>query len=275
MIYSDLTVEELKNLNKEHLVVLFPIGAIEQHGPHLPLGTDSYIAETIAKKIESKAPDKIVLLPTLFYGVSGSYGGSLDVDNRVFEELLMGIAKSVLNNGFRKMFFLNGHGGNQSYLEDVIASLNVEYPYAATIPLYLSGKRGIQALKKVNFKYWVRHADEIETSLIMAMNEKLVRKDKIIDETGLLKTKDYKPLDEGTLKLFLPWEYESISGVYGEPSKASKETGEFLLEEATEEILDIINQFEKITQKIEKIISQKEESNNNNTNPESNQVPKA
>ncbi|MCX8016225.1 MAG: creatininase family protein [Patescibacteria group bacterium] len=264
MIYSDLTVEELKNLNKEHLVVLFPMGAIEQHGPHLPLGTDSYIAENIAKKIEQKAPDKIVLLPTLFYGVSGSYAGSLDVDNRIFEELTLGISKSVLNNGFRKIFFLNGHGGNQSYLEDVIASLNIEYPYAATIPLYLSGKRGVQALKKVNFKYWVRHADEIETSLMMAINEKLVQKEKVIDETGLLKTKDYKPLDEGTLKLFLPWEYESVSGVYGEPSKASKEIGEFLLDEAAEEILDIINQFEKITQKIEKIISQQKEENNLN-----------
>jgi len=97
---------------------------------------------------------------------------------------------------------------------------------------------------------------------MMAMNEKLVIQDKIVDEVGLLKTKDYKPLDEGTLKLFLPWEYESKSGVYGEPSKASKEIGEFLWEEAAEEILDIINQFEKITQKIEKFISQREAENN-------------
>jgi len=262
MVYSDLTAEEIKNLNKEHLVVLFPIGAIEQHGFHLPVGTDSYIAENIAKRIEKKAKDKIVLLPTLFYGVSGNYGGSLDIDDDVFQKTILSISNGVLNSGFRKMFFLNGHGGNQSYFEDIIATLNTEYPYAATIPLYLSGKRGIQALKKVNFKYWIRHADEIETSLMLAINEKLVIKDKIVDEIGLLKTKDYKPLDEGTLKLFLPWEYESKSGVYGEPSKASKETGEFLLEEAAEEILDIINQFEKITQKIEKIISQKEAENN-------------
>ncbi|MDD3614487.1 MAG: creatininase family protein [Candidatus Pacebacteria bacterium] len=273
MIYSELTVEEIKNLNKDHVVVLFPLGAIEQHGFHLPVGTDAFIAENIAKRVEKKAKDKIVLLPTLPYGVSGGYAGSLKVNDKTFKQIVLEIGQSVLDNGFRKIFLLNGHGGNQSYLEDITATLNVEYPYTATIPLYLSGKRGIQALKKVNYKYWIRHADEIETSLMLAMNEKLVSMDKIVDETGLLKTKDYKPLDEGTLKLFLPWEYESKSGVYGEPSKASKEIGEFLWEEAAEEILDIINQFEKITQKIEKFISQRE--NENHKTLENEEVSKA
>lgn len=258
MIYANLTTEELKDLNKEHLVVLFPIGSIEQHGPHLPVDTDSRIIETIALRTEKKAPDKIVLLPTLYYGVAAGYAGSLSISDQAFKGLILGVAKSLLEQGFKKIFFLNGHGGNQSYVEDVVTELNSEYPYAATIPLYLSGKRGTQALRKVGFKYWIRHADEIETSLMLVINEKLVKKDKIIDEVGPLKTKDYKPFDEGTLKLFLPWEYESKSGVYGEPSKANKEIGEFLLEEAVEELLDIILQFEKITKKIEKIELEKQ-----------------
>jgi len=148
MIYSELTVEEIKNLDKGHVVALFPLGAIEQHGFHLPVGTDAFIAENIAKRVEEKAKDKIVLLPTLSYGVSGGYSGSLNVDDKTFKQIVLGISQSALDNGFRKMFFLNGHGGNQSYLEDVIATLNIEYPYAATIPLYLSGKRGVQALKR-------------------------------------------------------------------------------------------------------------------------------
>ncbi|MDP2855532.1 MAG: creatininase family protein, partial [bacterium] len=160
---------------------------------------------------------------------------------------------------------LNGHGGNQNYFEEIVSSLNVDYPYAATIPLYLSGKRGTQALKRVGYKYWIRHADEIETSIILAIDEKLVRKDKIVDEIGPFKTKDYKPFDEGTLKLFLPWEYESESGVYGEPSKATKEAGNFLFNEAAEELLDLITQFEKITKKIEKIEAEKQNNNLENT----------
>jgi creatinine amidohydrolase/Fe(II)-dependent formamide hydrolase-like protein len=254
MIYAHLTTEEIKNLNKDHLVVLFPIGSIEQHGPHLPVNTDTLIIEKIASITEKKAPDKIVLLPTFPFGVAAGYPGSLSISDQAFKGVILGVAKSILEQNFKKIFLLNGHGGNQSYIEDIVTELNSEFPYAATIPLYLSGKRGTQALRKIGFKYWIRHADEIETSLMLAINESLVRRDKIVDEVGPLKTKDYKPFDEGALKLFLPWEYESKTGVYGEPSKASKEIGEFLLEEASEELLDIISQFEKITKKIEKIL---------------------
>lgn len=262
MIYANLTSEEIKNLDKDHLVFIFPLGAIEQHGAHLPVDTDSRIVESIAKKTESKAPDKIVVLPTFSFGVAGGgYSGSITVSDREFKQIVLDVCKSILAQGFKKIFLLNGHGGNQSYVEDIATDLNVDFPYAVTIPLYLSGKRGTQALKKVGFKYWIRHADEIETSLMLAIDEKSVRKDKIIDETGLLKTKDYKPLDEGTLKLFLPWEYESKSGVYGEPSKATKEAGDFLFNEAAEELLDLITQFEKITKKIEKIEAEKQNNN--------------
>lgn len=265
MFFAQLTADEIRDLNKEHLVVLFPVGAIEQHGPHLPVDTDARIVEAIAKKVESKSPEKIIVLPTFSYGVVGTRPGSLDIDYRLFEQAILGISKSALDQGFKKIFFLNGHGGNQNYFEEIVSSLNVDYPYAATIPLYLSGKRGTQALKKVGFKYWIRHADEIETSLMMVIDEKSVRKDKIVDEIGPFKTKDYKPFDEGILKLFLPWEYESESGVYGEPSKATKEAGIFLLNEAAEELLDLITQFEKITKKIEKIEAEKQNNNLENT----------
>lgn len=257
MFFAQLTADEIRDLNKEHLVVLFPVGAIEQHGPHLPVDTDARIVEAIAKKMESKSPEKIVVLPTFSYGVVGTRPGSLDIDYRPFEQAVLGISKSALDQGFKKIFFLNGHGGNQNYFEEIVSSLNVDYPYAATIPLYLSGKRGAQALRRVGYKYWIRHADEIETSLILAIDEKLVHKDKIVDEIGPLKTKDYKPFDEGTLKLFLPWEYESKTGVFGEPSRATKEIGEILLDEAAEELLDLVIQFEKITKKIEKIEADK------------------
>jgi len=275
MIYSNLTAEEIKNLNKEHLVVVFPIGSIEQHGAHLPVDTDSRIVEAIAKKAESKAPDKIVTLPLLSYGVAGAgYPGSLTVFDREFKQVILDVAKSILEEGFKKIFLLNGHGGNQSYVEDIATDLNVDFPYAATIPLYLSGKRGTQALRKIGFKYWIRHADEIETSLMLAIDEFSVKKDKIVDEVGPLKTKDYKPFDEGALKLFLPWEYESKSGVYGEPSKATKEIGQFLLDEAAEELLDIITQFEKITKKIEKIeLAKQSEVNNQPTQAAPNESP--
>jgi creatinine amidohydrolase len=258
MIYANLTSEEIKNLNKEHLVILFPVGAIEQHGPHLPVDTDARIVEAIAKNVEEKLPEKIIVLPTFSFGVVGTRPGSLDIDYRLFEEAILGISKSALEQGFKKIFFLNGHGGNQNYFEEIVSTLNVDYPYAATIPLYLSGKRGTQALKKVGFKYWIRHADEIETSLMLAIDEKSVKKDKIVDEVGPLKTRDYKPFDEGALKLFLPWEYESQSGVYGEPSKATKEIGKILLNEAADELIDLVTQFEKITQKIEKIEAEKQ-----------------
>jgi creatinine amidohydrolase len=270
MIYTKFTTEEIKDLPKEHLVVVLPIGAIEQHGPHLPLDTDSRIVEAIAKRAEEKAPDKIMLLPLLPYGVTQpNYPGSITVGDQAFKQTLVEIARSVLNEGFKKIFFLNGHGGNQSYVEDAVTDLNIEFPSAATIPLYLSGKRGRQALRKVGFKYWIRHADEIETSIMLFIDEKSVRKDKIIDEVGILKTSDYKPFDEGTLKLYLPWEYETKSGVYGEPSKATKEIGEFLLEEAANELIDIIIQFEKITQKIERLELQRkmmEEASGNDNN---------
>ncbi|MDP2856342.1 MAG: creatininase family protein, partial [bacterium] len=103
MFFAQLTADEIKDLNKEHLVVLFPVGAIEQHGPHLPVDTDARIVEAIAKKVESKSPEKIIVLPTFSYGVVGTRPGSLNIDYRLFELAILGISKSALDEVFKKI----------------------------------------------------------------------------------------------------------------------------------------------------------------------------
>lgn len=251
MFYGKLTTNEIDNLDKQQLVVLFPIGTVEQHGAHLPSDTDSRIAQGIAKKVEEKNPQGIVVLPTFNYGVVGTMPGNLELTKNSFEAAILDICKSVLGQGFNKIFLLNGHSGNQNYLTDIVGELNSgDAPCAMTIPLYLSGERGFRALKQVGFNDWIRHGDEVETSLVLALDNNLVKKDKIKDETGLIKTKDFKPLDDGIIKLGLSWGCETKIGICGEPSKATKEIGEFLLNEAAEEILDMIKQFEDIIEKV-------------------------
>ena len=116
MKLAELTWQDAGALDRE-VVVLIPTGSLEQHGPHLPLFTDSILATAAAEAIEARLSDKVLLTPTAWLGCSGHhlpFSGSLSASFEGYEDTLIQIVESMIPHGFIKFLFINGHGGNVS-----------------------------------------------------------------------------------------------------------------------------------------------------------------
>src|SRR5438874_9545646 len=130
----EMTRSEANKAGLESLLV-FPLGATEQHGPHLPVGTDSMLVEAVAERAVQSLPDSVpaVLAPTLPVGSSAHhvpFGGTLSMTTLSFYGVLMDLGRSAASAGFRRMFFLNGHGGNHEIAQVAARDLGLELPIA-------------------------------------------------------------------------------------------------------------------------------------------------
>lgn len=116
-------------------LLVFPLGATEQHGPHLPLATDSILVELVAERAaeELAAELPVVVAPVLAFGSSAHhvpFGGTLSVTTNVYLRLLLDLGRSAAGSGYRRLFFLNGHGGNHELAQLAARDLALELPVA-------------------------------------------------------------------------------------------------------------------------------------------------
>lgn len=161
-------------------VALLPVGAVEQHGPHLPLGTDWYIASHIAHEA-AQAADRL-LLPGIPVGVSREhrqFWGTLDVSSPMLRDQAIAIARSAAVHLLRRIVFVNGHGSNCAALEEASRDLREEGVFAFVFNWWQSIGPWLAEL----FPDPTAHAGSIETSLMLAIDPGLVRRDRF-DEAG-------------------------------------------------------------------------------------------
>ena len=114
MKLAELTWQDIADLSRE-IVVLIPTGAVEQHGPHLPLATDTLLATAAAEDIEAQLPDVTLLTPTLWLGASlhhMPFAGTLSHSFAGYDEALKRVILSLAEHRFIKFMTINGHGGN-------------------------------------------------------------------------------------------------------------------------------------------------------------------
>src|SRR5215470_3562738 len=115
MLLENLSWPEVKRLKPGNKVVLFPLGSFEQHGPHLPLTTDTDLVTAITRRIEQKRAKQILCLPTLWPGHSTHhlfFPGTLSVRQMPYVQMVVELCHSIARMGAQKVFLLNGHGGN-------------------------------------------------------------------------------------------------------------------------------------------------------------------
>jgi creatinine amidohydrolase len=161
-------------------LVVLPVGATEQHGPHLPLGTDSLIVEHIARAAAVTAREEIDVLvtPTLPFGSSHHhlpFGGSVSMATERYYGALSDMAESLVVDGFRRIFILNGHGGNHEIIQLVARDLALRHAVNLGAASYWDLARttlneGAPGLPG----HYPGHAGHFETSLIMALRPDLV-----------------------------------------------------------------------------------------------------
>jgi len=251
-VHLPLEIDFAENLSLDNgKVVLIPVGHTEQHALHLPLSTDTICIEAIASGVVKSIPEKVTCLPVMPYGVSThrkSFAGSMSVGGRTFEDFWVEVIDSLVEKGYDKFYFITGHGGNVSFLTNVVKYAGENHPtiFCATSWLYLSGPKGSAALeeKRQSKIGGLGHACELETSLVLHLHPELVHMDRVVDETDFITTPSYFQdwLEGGALIANPPWSDDTATGAYGAGSLATPEKGKYWLQAAVEEKMDHIDE---------------------------------
>ena len=184
--YRDLTRLEMEQVDKENTIILIPVGALEQHGNQAPLGTDDIIAEAMVEHIgkaleEAGEPDfPMLVFPLIPVGLSTehkNFCGSITLRPQTYYNLLYDICVSLAHHGFKKIAFLICHGGNAPLIQILSRELRSELGIA---PFFLSSGAFSHPDVKATVSegnVWDFHGGEMETSMVMAVDESLVKLD--------------------------------------------------------------------------------------------------
>jgi creatinine amidohydrolase len=225
-------------------VVIIPIGHTEQHGYHLPLSTDTLIIGAIAEGVTSQLPYLACKLPTWSYGVSThrqAFAGTLNAGGRAFEDFWLAVLDVLVARGFQRMYLISGHGGNCSFLQNIVKYAGERHRriFCATAWLYLSDSTAAKALEQHRESPigGMGHACELETSLILHLRQDLVDMEKVVDEVNFITTPNYYMdwNEGGALIANPPWDDDTLTGAYGAGSLATAEKGRVWLQAAIEE----------------------------------------
>ncbi|QDU13900.1 Creatinine amidohydrolase [Gimesia maris] len=238
MKYAEMTAVELKKISREETLVILPIAAVEQHGPHMPTGTDDIICTAVAEKVEERLKEKIVLLPTLWLGASQHHlrwGATLTSRVENYETLLCEICESLLKAGFRRVMILNGHGGNIGPMQIALRRLQVDFPNCQLLAAsYWSiAEEEIASVMQGDCKT-VGHACEAETSLIMYLRPELVRSARVENFD------DYAPDVVDGVYVCRDMFQRTSAGATGRPDLASAEKGDKMFSQIVKRVSDVI-----------------------------------
>ena len=233
--FVDLTSPEVGAAAERESLVLLPVGQVEEHGPHLPVGTDLFIAEHVVRAVADELEGRIetLVLPGLWTGYSGAelgrWPGTLMVRTRVFTDLVHDVCLSLIKSGFRKICLVNAHGHHPALLETALREIADETGvYLATLEIARLAREAFQQVRKSEPGGAI-HGGEFETSLLLYLGER-VETHRASDEDHFRYASVHVPGDGfsgGKPGFWSTWGIQrSETGIYGSPTVASRETGE-------------------------------------------------
>jgi creatinine amidohydrolase len=233
--WSELRWPELKELATAETIVIVPVAAIEQHGPHLPVVTDTMLArEVAAQSARIVAETKPCLITECIWtGLSEHhmrFGGTFTLDFPTFLAVIGGVVRSLHRQGFDKVFLMNAHGGNIAALQTVVEELTRELGMRLVTATYWTlGAKELGA--HLERQKGIRHACEAETSMMMAIAPDLVDPSRF-EEAACPDPRDEDDAIDDRSYRWLSFADRTPSGVLGDPRAASAKKGRVLLDEA-------------------------------------------
>jgi creatinine amidohydrolase len=242
-------------------VILIPIGHTEQHGFHLPLMVDTVIIDSISKGTASHVPTRSWSMPVMPYGVSthrSSFAATMNAGGRAFEDFWVAVIDVLVARGFDRFYLMSGHGGNSSFLVNVVKYAGERHRriFCATAFLHTSGSIGLAALDRYRTSKigGMGHACELETSYMLHLRPDLCQMERVVDETDFVSTPDYYMdwVEGGSLVANPPWDDDTKTGAYGAGSHATAEKGRLWLEAAIQEKVDHVEQIHEQHERREK-----------------------
>ena len=248
MLLENLSWPEVKKLKPASKVVLFPLGSFEQHGPHLPLTTDTDIVTAIARRVEQKRVDKILCLPTLWPGHSTHhlfFPGTLSVRQMPYIQMVIELCHSVVKMGGRRVFLLNGHGGNDVPLRAALRELKSDFPKAQFVfaSYWSLAAKTLQSVRESGMG-GVGHACEMETSIMLHLHPERVKLH-LAKRDGPKHTDPYRKTDMQYSRPVYFVNEVSRTGTIGHPDLASAAKGKKFLDGIVKDVTAFVDQFAK------------------------------
>ena len=253
--YEKLTWPEINDAIDLGKVCILPCGAVEQHGPHLPLDVDLVCPGGIAHGAGRALAEKILVLPHIAYGYTGhvmDFPGTINTHYSTFIEQVLDVVKSLAYHGFKKIILLNGHGSNMPNLDLAARRANVETDAECVViawwNLLTVDKTFLPSWRESKFPGGCSHACELETSLYLYLDEENVRKDQTRSGTISFNDEDneYNWVDlfgAGPATVISWTSSYSDTGVLGDAEKATVEKGRRVYEEAVKRLVGFVNYF--------------------------------
>jgi creatinine amidohydrolase len=235
-------------------IAVLPLAATEQHGPHLPIGTDVMIAQAYLTRVRELLPAglPVTFLPLQPVGISTehiAYPGTLTLPADLALRSWMALGESVARAGLRKLVMVTSHGGNSAAMTLVAQELRARYGVLAVTTGWNRLSAAEQCFAAEEVRHGI-HGGAIETSIMLASYPQQVRHDRITEfrSTGLAMDKDYRWLSAHRPAPFA-WQAEDLhrSGAVGDATEASADKGRRLLDHGAQafcELLAEVDQFD-------------------------------
>ncbi|MFB3881920.1 MAG: creatininase family protein [Armatimonadota bacterium] len=253
--FGELTSSQVGEAARSDALIVLPVGTTEEHGPHLPVDTDARIAAGLGDRLVRALRDvhgvPALLMETVYYGYSmrvmQRWPGTVVVRSRVFMDMVFDICCSVLGMGFHKLILMDTHGHHSGAMALVSREVADATDQAiAVISPHVLTRDAFNELRRSGQGGEI-HGGEWETSLVLHLSPELVDMSKASSEDMMRYHSDFVAGDSFSGRQRVVWStwylQESRSGIYGDPTAASAETGEVLAETFVKEACSFAREF--------------------------------
>ena len=239
-------------MKKENTIILIPLGSTEQEGTHLPLGVDTYVAEMLAQQVAKETGSLVgPVLPVGYSEWFCEFPGTISFKMETFTKVLSEYVSSLIRHGFKKLIFINGHGGNSSGVD--VVSREFTMNHEVQIAMVEIWKIANSLVKDIpEFKENVfKHAGELMTSVMLYIHPNTVNMKKAKVEylksnkhpfkvKSTLGAAEFKGID---ISLYNKAKSLTESGIMGDPSSATAKKGEIIFAAITSYLVDMVKNF--------------------------------
>lgn len=249
--WKNMNTHDFDNLDPEATIAVLPVGSIEQHGPHLPVGVDTDIVWGVVENSLEKIPDDILclVLPLMPIGKANEhsdFNGTISLSVNTLISLWTEICENVLRTGIKKILIINGHGGQTNVTSIVARDLRIRHD-ALVVPInWWSVREKPNEFSEEEYMYGI-HGGAEETSVMMHLHPSLVNKDKIDNfiSNSYKNRKEFPILcGNGTLHA---WKASDLhaGGACGDASIASAEKGKEIINNASDSIIKLLQEMRR------------------------------
>jgi creatinine amidohydrolase len=242
--YNRLSWPDMNDAIAAQKLVILPTGSTEQHGKHLPIDVDVFLCETVCLEVGKRAPDQVLVLPPVSYGLNLHHidlPGTIHIEPEVFIAFCLNITKSVAYHGFQKILIVNGHGSNTPLIDLVARKTVLQTKSLCFATNYFSfASEAFEKLRETKVK---AHADEFETSLYLHLAADRVRMDLAVEDNDRMG--NYLSSDSTSnypVRFSDFWGRWTKTGVHGDPTKATAEKGKILFEAAVSRMVELVSE---------------------------------